>query len=238
MRKIINTILFIFMFAKLNGHNPIIGQIALNQNAPVSWSIKELNAKTAEMMKLIADRYQAFKVDIKNDLDKDISISLNNYFYGFCRTNLLKDNVLSPYSDIPGKTSFRKLIFNGPFWANIVFWALLYTFVLTNDPPEGMAHLMLIPVGFSLVATTTWSLLGWTFSLRKYNKLNKQYNLLNSCEPEIKLDRKFFNTKEPQIVGDAVIIPAKSTLTDYLFIPIAYPINFEGAVLNYTVHAF
>ncbi|MFH1461516.1 MAG: hypothetical protein ABIF12_01025 [bacterium] len=235
MIKILNIIFFNFLFSSNVFSVPMFVHVPLNTQGNVSWNVDELNVKDHEMVKLIVDKYRVFKVTIKNSLDKDIAISLSNYFYGFCRNTLLKDNILDPFSIIPAKTALRKLIFYGPFWVNWVA-AIATAVILFKEEASELCWITAAAIfGSTTIMTSTWSLMGWFFSLKQFNKMNKQYKFLNACEPKIELPKFFFKKKKPKTIGDRLIIPAKSEMTDYLFVPIAFPINFEGALLTYFI---
>lgn len=235
MIKILNIIFLSFLFLSDIFFVPTLERVPLNTLGNVFWNVDELNVKDYEMVKLIVDKYRIFKVTIKNGLDKDIAISLNNYFYGFCRNTLLKDNILDPFGIIPAKTALRKLIFYGPFWINLVS-AFVTAVILIKEQASDLYWITAAAIfGATTIMTFTWSLMGWFFSLKQFNKMNKQYKLLDACEPKIELPKFFFKKKKPKIIGDRLIIPARSEMTDYLFVPIAFPINFEGVFLTYFI---
>lgn len=220
---------------------PLVGQVSLNGDRGVVWRVKELSVNDNEGIKLIADKFRLFKVTVKNDLDKEICISLQNYFYGFSRDNLIKGNALSSFSDVVSKTTIKKLIFYGPFWANLFFASAVTTLIYKdkNISEEYKKHLKFYFGSYgilSLFITGSWSLFGWFSSIRNLNKTKKQYDLLDGCKPKIKLPRFMFKNTSPKMAGDQLVIPAKSEMTDYLFVPIAYPVNLDGALLSYTVN--
>ena len=234
--KIVLSIIFFSTFFLSNIFlAPIVRQVPLNLQGDVFWNIEELDAKNYEMVKLIADKYRIFKIKIKNNLEKDILVSLSNYFHSFCKSNLLKNNILSTYSYIPGKTILRKFIFNGPFWVNLFMLAVVANMMVKRGASDLGWGIYMVYLFSSFGVTILWSFLGWVFCLSKYNKLNKQYKQLDACEIKISLPRRFFKNVKSQIVGDLLVIPGKSEVIDYLFLPIEFPINFYDLVLTYSI---
>lgn len=238
MKKVLYSIIFSFLFSAYIFPTPIMAQVPLNGDGEVKWNIKELSVKENEGIKLIVDKFRVFKITLKNNLNKEISIPLSTYFYGFSRNNLLKNNVLSNYNNVLNKTTIRKLIFYGPFWINLFVSSAIGIAWKNSEESNNKTAWVLAGIGslFSLGAIASWSLLGWFFSIRHFNKTKKQYKMLDVCEPKIKLPRFMFKNVSPKMAGNQLIIPPKSELTDYLFVPISYPVNLDGAILSYNVN--